>query len=206
MSFKQLRRVRDHIDEFLSGDHNDHVDNWKTQLGKLSEISSKLGDPPELADLITRLRGIVDSMRKIKAGDFYMADDHNKFVDAWELQKSINEAIIRYFPFREFRGVIASLIETLDVRGPPILSLTSSVVGISTEKRVTLESSVDVVSVGGETIMPISAIPSSPPLNEIVLSIRTSIGNEIEVPIDATPSQINIYEVVATIGSEVGTV
>jgi len=177
MSFKQLRRVRDHIDEFKEEDHNDHVDNWKTQLGKLSEISSKLSDPPELTDLITRLKSVVNSMRKVKAGDFYTADDHNKFVDAWELQTEINDLIIRYFPFREILSEINGVVEILDVKGPSPLTLSASPVGVSTEKRVVLGSSVDVVSVGGEAIM----------------------------PIPATPSRINIHEVVASIGTEVGT-
>ncbi|RLE87272.1 MAG: hypothetical protein DRJ67_05135 [Thermoprotei archaeon] len=193
MSIKPLRKVRDHVDDFLPEDHNDHVDNWRAQLGIDADISSKVGDPPELSDLMARLRSIVNSMVRIQAGEYYYAEHHNKFVDAWELQVEINDLIIRYFPFRERVLTLLALAETLDVKGPPPLALSASPIGVSTEKRVVLGSSVDVVSVGGEAIMPIPVTPSRINIHEVV------------VPLPLTASRINIHEVVASIGTEVGT-
>lgn len=90
MSIKSLRKVKDHEDDFLPEDHNDHVDNWKTQLDFLTSLGL---DDPELNALISQLKSIVDSMEKIEAGDFYYAEHHNKFVDAWDTQVQINDVL-----------------------------------------------------------------------------------------------------------------
>ena len=99
MSIKPLRRVRDHEHYFEASDHNDHVDNWRIQLDLDQEFAARLSDPPaELADLINRLANVVGSMRRVTAGDWYFAEDHNKFVDAWEIQSEINSIISSRLP------------------------------------------------------------------------------------------------------------
>jgi hypothetical protein len=91
---KKLRKVVDLVNKFLPEDHNDHVDNWKEQASFNEFILANLADPdPELEELVNKLKSLVATMRRVKSGDFYYADDHNKFVDAWELQSSINELL-----------------------------------------------------------------------------------------------------------------
>lgn len=100
MSIKSLRKVVDLVDKFQPEDHNDHVDNWNTQLSINKQLSENIDDP-DLQSLLSQLSSLVSSMRKIKPGDFYYADDHNKFVDAWSLQVQINSMLTELItPFK----------------------------------------------------------------------------------------------------------
>ena len=92
MSIKKLRKVTDLVDKFQPEDHNDHVDNWQAQLQIDKNLAQNLNND-ELQALISQLQSIISQMRKIVPGDFYFADDHNKFVDAWILQDKINKHI-----------------------------------------------------------------------------------------------------------------
>lgn len=92
MCVKKLRRVIDLVDVFEPEDHNDHVDNWEEQVSLDRELASALG-AEGIDELIAKLESIVSSMRRVRAGDFYFADDHNKFVDAWEVQAQINSLL-----------------------------------------------------------------------------------------------------------------
>ena len=87
---KKLRKVQDHVHVFTPEDHNDHVDNWNAQLQFDEQFR---GIDPDLDALIDQLKAIVSMMRKLKYGDFYMALDHNLFVDAWNIQTQINEKL-----------------------------------------------------------------------------------------------------------------
>lgn len=90
MSIKPLRKVIDLLDVFTEDDHNDHVDNWKAQVSIDEELNP---DDPDIEQLINQLKSIVSQMRKIVSGDFYYAQDHNLFVDAWNLQTQINDEL-----------------------------------------------------------------------------------------------------------------
>jgi len=88
-SLKQLKkRVPGEV--IAPEDHNDNVDNWSMQLDfdcGMVEVD------PDIKDLVDELSSIVSSMRKVKYGDFVLADDHNKFVDAWLVQDQINKEL-----------------------------------------------------------------------------------------------------------------
>jgi len=93
MSFKKLRYVKDHEDVFEAYDHNDHVDNWKAQ----SNINDELKyEDPELEDLLNKLKSIIAKMKYIKSLEFYTAEYHNLFVDAWLVQEEINDKLKYY--------------------------------------------------------------------------------------------------------------
>lgn len=92
MSIKKLRKVVDLVDKFQPEDHNDHVDNWQAQL-QIDQNLAQNVDSDELQSLISQLASIIAQMRKIIPGDFYYADDHNKFVDAWNIQSQINSKL-----------------------------------------------------------------------------------------------------------------
>jgi len=100
MSIKTLRRVEDHVNKFLEEDHNDHVDNWNTQVSINEELNP---DDPDIDSLINQLKSIIAQMRKIKTGDWYYAQDHNLFVDAWDLQKQINDELKELIDYYEAR-------------------------------------------------------------------------------------------------------
>ena len=100
MSIKTLRRVKDHEDVFKEEDHNDHVDNWNTQVSINEELNP---DDPDIVSLINQLKSIVSKMRKVKTGDWYYAQDHNLFVDAWDLQKQINDELKELIDYYESR-------------------------------------------------------------------------------------------------------
>lgn len=50
------------------------------------------GDP-DITTLIQQLQDIVSQMRKVKMGDYLYAQDHNLFVDAWNIQVQINDQL-----------------------------------------------------------------------------------------------------------------
>ena len=100
MSIKTLRRVKDHEDVFKEEDHNDHVDNWNAQVSINEELNP---DDPDIDSLINQLKSIVSKMRKVKTGDWYYAQDHNLFVDAWDLQKQINDELKELIDYYEAR-------------------------------------------------------------------------------------------------------
>jgi len=90
MSIKKLRYLRDHKDVYQPSDHNDQVDNWKVQININDDLKY---DDPTLEDLIAKLKTVVARMKYLKKGDWYFAEYHNPFVDAWQLQEQINELL-----------------------------------------------------------------------------------------------------------------
>ena len=90
MTIKKLRKVEDHVHVVTPDDHNVHVDNWRAQLDVDEDLSY---DDPELNALLLRLSTTVAQMRRVKHGDYYLARDHNLFVEAWKTQLDINEKL-----------------------------------------------------------------------------------------------------------------
>lgn len=86
-----MRRVVDLVDVFLPEDHNDHVDNWKEQVQLLKE---RISAYPEIEPLVSQLEDIVSKMRYVSEGDYYYADDHNLFVQAWRTKLEIDKEML----------------------------------------------------------------------------------------------------------------
>jgi len=91
---KKLRKVVDLVKDisgtFIKEDHNDHVDNWKEQLD-LCKIWVETF--PEIESLVEQLEDIVNQMRYVKNGDYYLSKDHNLFVQAWQIKLEIDKTI-----------------------------------------------------------------------------------------------------------------
>jgi len=87
---KKLRMVKDHVHVFQPYDHNDHVDNWWSQVDFDKQF---MGLDPSIDELISRLENVVSKMRVVVVGDDYLAYDHNLFKLAWDIQSQINESI-----------------------------------------------------------------------------------------------------------------
>jgi len=82
------------VDVFDKSDHNDHVDNWKSELDFLSNAG--VG-----GDLLPQLASIVSAMRYVKnygettslAECTYTADDHNRFMQAFSILMQIIDSV-----------------------------------------------------------------------------------------------------------------
>ncbi|RLC73738.1 MAG: hypothetical protein DRI26_00170 [Chloroflexi bacterium] len=96
MEIRIPRKVQDHKDVSDPEDFNSRVDNWKYQASLNQDIYARLQEAlgysdPDLESLIAQLKNIVSQMRYFKKGDYYYARDHNLFVDAWNIQKQIDD-------------------------------------------------------------------------------------------------------------------
>ena len=99
MSIKQLkyRKAGDVIDP---EDDNVQIDNWNAQLSINRELNP---DDPDVNQLIDQLKSIISRMSKVQYGDYVMSDLHNLFVDAWNLQKQINDELKAQLEYYEAR-------------------------------------------------------------------------------------------------------
>jgi len=88
---------------FLPEDHNDHVDNWKSELDFLK--SANIG-----GDLLPQLESVLSSMRYVKDGDYYYAEDHNRFVRAFSiLMHIIDSAGVTGDEVDELRNIVSQM-------------------------------------------------------------------------------------------------
>jgi len=88
--FKPLRYVADHVDVFDKSDHNDHVDNWKAELDLLRSQNVALPEVDQLAQLVASMRYVKNYGETSDLTEcYYTADDHNRFVQAFQLLLAI---------------------------------------------------------------------------------------------------------------------
>jgi len=98
----KLRKVSELIDTILPEDHNNVVDALNALYDVLTDYVSSLKTlctelevnfPMELEDKVNELGKKVGEIRYVKYGDFVLADDHNKIVDALKTAKNVCSAI-----------------------------------------------------------------------------------------------------------------
>jgi len=88
------RKVKDEIDTIEPEDHNIKVDNFEIQTLLNDKIYEKrYKDDPELEKLLSELKVIVGRMVRVKRGEFVYAIHHNIMVDAFTIQKQINQLL-----------------------------------------------------------------------------------------------------------------
>jgi len=106
---KKLRKVIDLVDKFLPEDHNDHVDNWNKQI---SICRGWTRFYPEIESLFNQLESLVSSMRYVKYGDYYYANEHNLFVRAWKKLIEIDRVVASYAPeFSQIEKIVGQMSE-----------------------------------------------------------------------------------------------
>ena len=106
---KKLRKVIDLTDKFLEKDHNDHVDNWNEQINICRGWTIFY---PEIESIFNQLESLVSSMRYVKYGDYYYADDHNLFVRSWKKLIEIDRVVVSYPPeFSKLEKIVGQMSE-----------------------------------------------------------------------------------------------
>jgi len=86
----RLRRVKKG-DVISEDDHNTKVDVVNELQQDNKEIKQKAREDPDINTLMAEIDAIIARMRRVKFGDYVLADDHNLFVDFAQKQKLLNE-------------------------------------------------------------------------------------------------------------------
>jgi len=86
--------VTDHVDVFDKSDHNVHVDNWKAELDLLRSQNVALPEVDQLAQLVASMRYVKNYGETSDLTEcYYTHDDHNRFVQAFQLLLIIFEKL-----------------------------------------------------------------------------------------------------------------
>ena len=105
---KQMRYVQKG-DYYTAKDHNLFVRAWK----KLLEIDRIIAShQPGLSELVTELEGIVYRMKEIASGEYYRAEYHNLFADAWDVQLKISVCEVIILPRGDWQGMLEYVTDT----------------------------------------------------------------------------------------------